>query len=131
MHSLCLLDIKVKEQSIENLMKGRKIFEPPRYMSVKQAAEQLLEIVDNRRSQNVPEADIRLNEDSICVGVARVGAETQTICTSTLKSIVSCDLGGPLHSLVIPGQMHPLELDMLKLFTTDQCVIDILNKLYT
>ncbi|KAH3832160.1 diphthine methyl ester synthase-like [Dreissena polymorpha] len=131
MHSLCLLDIKVKEQSIENLMKGRKIFEPPRYMSVKQAAEQLLEIVDNRRSQNVPEADIRLNEDSICVGVARVGAERQTICTSTLKSIVSCDLGGPLHSLVIPGQMHPLELDMLKLFTTDQCVIDILNKLYT
>ncbi|XP_062437759.1 diphthine methyl ester synthase isoform X1 [Rhea pennata] len=51
MHTLCLLDIKVKEQSLENLMKGRKIYEPPRYMSVNQAAEQLLTIIRNRRLQ--------------------------------------------------------------------------------
>ncbi|XP_075414942.1 diphthine methyl ester synthase isoform X2 [Tenrec ecaudatus] len=49
MHTLCLLDIKVKEQSLENLIKGRKIYEPPRYMSVNQAAQQLLEIVENQR----------------------------------------------------------------------------------
>ncbi|XP_019313189.1 diphthine methyl ester synthase isoform X1 [Panthera pardus] len=49
MHTLCLLDIKVKEQSLENLIKGRKIYEPPRYMSVNQAARQLLEIVQNQR----------------------------------------------------------------------------------
>ncbi|XP_046501714.1 diphthine methyl ester synthase isoform X2 [Equus quagga] len=49
MHTLCLLDIKVKEQSLENLIKGRKIYEPPRYMSVNQAAQQLLEIVQNQR----------------------------------------------------------------------------------
>lgn len=72
-----------------------------------------------------------LHEDSICVGVARVGADTQTICTSTLKSMTSCDLGEPLHSLVIPGCMHPLELDMLKLFTTDDNVIQKLHELYT
>ncbi|MEE6524917.1 hypothetical protein FKM82_024664 [Ascaphus truei] len=50
MHTLCLLDIKVKEQSIENLMKGRKVYEPPRYMTVSQAAKQLVEIVQNRRA---------------------------------------------------------------------------------
>lgn len=72
-----------------------------------------------------------LHEDSICVGVARVGADDQTICTSTLKSMVSHDLGEPLHSLVIPGHMHPLELDMLKLFTNDNDVIQKLNALYT
>lgn len=72
-----------------------------------------------------------LDEDSICVGVARVGSDTQTICSSTLKNIQSCDLGGPLHSLVIAGHMHPLELDMLKLFTSDENVTDRLNKLYT
>ena len=72
-----------------------------------------------------------LDEDSICVGVARVGADTQTICTSTLKSMTSCDLGEPLHSMVIPGHMHPLELDMLKLFTKDETVIQKLNNLYT
>ncbi|XP_045160515.2 diphthine methyl ester synthase-like [Mercenaria mercenaria] len=129
MHTLCLLDIKVKEQSIENLMKGRKIYEPPRYMSVSKAAEQLVEIVENKKSDG--QTDLLLHEDSICVGVARVGAETQTICTSTLKSMTSCDLGEPLHSLVIPGHMHPLELDMLKLFTTDGNVLQKLNKLYS
>ena len=30
LHTLCLLDIKVKEQSDENLAKGKKIYEPPR-----------------------------------------------------------------------------------------------------
>jgi hypothetical protein len=29
--------------------RGRKIYEPPRYMSVNQAAQQLLEIVQNQR----------------------------------------------------------------------------------
>jgi diphthine synthase len=44
MHTLCLLDIKTKEQSLENLMKGRKIYEPPRFMSTQAAAEQLLKV---------------------------------------------------------------------------------------
>ncbi|OXB71585.1 UNVERIFIED_CONTAM: hypothetical protein H355_004180 [Colinus virginianus] len=30
-HTLCLLDIKVKEQTTENMMKGNRIFEPSRY----------------------------------------------------------------------------------------------------
>ena len=37
LHTLCLLDIKVKEQSDENLARGRKIFEPPRFMSTQVA----------------------------------------------------------------------------------------------
>ena len=49
LHTLCLLDIKVKEQSIENMMKGNKIFEPPRYMSVNRCLEQLLECEENRQ----------------------------------------------------------------------------------
>lgn len=32
-------------------VRGKKIFEPPRYMSVNQAAEQLLAVVQNRRLQ--------------------------------------------------------------------------------
>lgn len=51
MHTLCLLDIKVKEQSVENLLKGNKIFEPPRYMSVNQAIKQLL-LVEEKRKEN-------------------------------------------------------------------------------
>mmetsp|Transcript_36663 Transcript_36663/g.35446 ORF Transcript_36663/g.35446 Transcript_36663/m.35446 type:complete len:153 (+) Transcript_36663:120-578(+) len=33
LHTLVLLDIKVKEQSEENLLKGKKEYMPPRYMS--------------------------------------------------------------------------------------------------
>ena len=36
LHTLCLLDIKVKEQTVENMMKGNKIFEPPRFMRTHQ-----------------------------------------------------------------------------------------------
>ncbi|XP_053324808.1 diphthine methyl ester synthase [Spea bombifrons] len=124
MHTLCLLDIKVKEQSIENLMKGRKVFEPPRYMTVNQAAEQLLEIVQNRR--NLGE-ELAITENTICAGLARVGASDQKIVSGTLQQLQTADFGGPLHSLVISGCMHPLEVEMLRLFAVDPSCFDQIN----
>ncbi len=50
----------------------------------------------------------------MCVGVARLGADDQVIRTGTLQQLKSCDLGGPLHSLVVTGRLHPLEVDMLR-----------------
>ena len=41
------IDIKVKEQTVENMMKKRPIYEPPRFMTVQQAAEQLLQVVNS------------------------------------------------------------------------------------
>ncbi|XP_019357240.1 PREDICTED: diphthine methyl ester synthase isoform X1 [Gavialis gangeticus] len=117
MHTLCLLDIKVKEQNLENLMKGKKIYEPPRYMSVNQAAEQLLAIVQNRRLQG---EEPEITEDTICVGLARVGATDQKIASGTLQELSTVELGGPLHSMIITGAMHPLEIEMLKLFAVDK-----------
>ncbi|KAG8436603.1 hypothetical protein GDO86_007638 [Hymenochirus boettgeri] len=124
MHTLCLLDIKVKEQSIENLMKGKKVFEPPRYMTVNQAVDQLLEIIQNRR---VLGEELALTESTICVGLARVGSSHQKISAGTLQQLSTVDFGGPLHSLVISGCMHPLELDMLKLFAVDQSIFEQIN----
>lgn len=122
MHTLCLLDIKVKEQSMENLMRGRKIYESPRYMTVNQSAEQLLEIVHNRREKG---EELALTEDTICVGLARVGADDQAIYTGTLRQLVSCDLGGPLHSLIVTGHLHPLELEMLRLSAAPNALQDL------
>lgn len=48
LHTLILLDIKVKEQSEENLARGRKIYEPARFMTVSQCAQQMLETEDSR-----------------------------------------------------------------------------------
>ncbi|VDK45818.1 unnamed protein product [Anisakis simplex] len=53
LHTLCLLDIKVKEQSVENLIKGRKIYEPPRYMSCSEAAKQLLTIAERKKKLGI------------------------------------------------------------------------------
>ncbi|KAB1274965.1 Diphthine methyl ester synthase [Camelus dromedarius] len=115
LHTLCLLDIKIKEQSLENLIKGRKIYDPPRYMSVNQAAQQLLEVVQNQRIRG---EDPAITEETLCVGLARVGAEDQKIAAGTLQQMCTVDLGGPLHSLIITGgSLHPLEIEMLNLFS--------------
>ncbi|CAJ0604913.1 unnamed protein product [Cylicocyclus nassatus] len=112
-HTLCLLDIKTKEQSIENMMRGRKIYEPPRYLTCAEAASQLLKIAERKKAAKIEPV---YNGSSPCVGLARVGWDDQKIVFCTLKEMSACDLGPPLHSLILPGHMHPLELDMLNTF---------------
>lgn len=116
-HTLCLLDIKVKEQSIENLMRGRKIYEPPRYMQASEAASQLVEICGNKREEG--DQELAYTEESLCVAVARVGSDTQLIKAGSLKQMSETDMGDPLHSLLIPGHMHPLEWDYVRQFAID------------
>ncbi|XP_037071541.1 diphthine methyl ester synthase-like [Pollicipes pollicipes] len=111
LHTLCLLDIKVKEQSVENLVRGRRVFEPPRYMSVSAAAGQLLEAVADR-----PEDWAGLTPSTRAVGLARVGTDRQRIEVGPLRDLAVCDAGPPLHSLVIVGKTHPMEEDFLKQF---------------
>ncbi len=66
-----------------------------------------------------------VTEDTLCVGVARVGADDQQIVAAPLKQLATRDLGPPLHSLVVTGHMHPLEIDMLKLFADDHSVFPL------
>lgn len=112
LHTLCLLDIKVKERSLENLMKNREIFEPPRFMTVRQALEQLTEIESNLKEDIV-------TQKTLVVGVARVGKEDQAIKFGTVAQLMAeesgadCGLGGPLHSLVICGDLHQMEREFL------------------
>ncbi|XP_058494939.1 diphthine methyl ester synthase [Solea solea] len=113
LHTLCLLDIKVKEQSVENMMRGKKIFEPPRFMTVSQAADQLIQIIQRRRGEEQG-AELGVTEDTVCVGVARIGADDQVIRVATLRQLVSCDLGAPLHSLIVTSRLHPLEVELLR-----------------
>ncbi|KAE9414752.1 hypothetical protein Angca_006906, partial [Angiostrongylus cantonensis] len=112
-HTLCLLDIKTKEQSIENMMRGRNIFEPPRYLTCSEAARQLLIILERKRKTGIEPV---YNESSPCVGLARVGWDDQKIVFCSLKEMSQYDLGPPLHCMILPGQMHPLEVDMLNTF---------------
>lgn len=49
LHTLCLLDIKVKEPTLESLCKKKKEYMPPKFMSVSEAADQLLRIVERKK----------------------------------------------------------------------------------
>ncbi|XP_066149585.1 diphthine methyl ester synthase [Euwallacea fornicatus] len=112
LHTLCLLDIKVKEPTLESLVRKKKEYMPPRFMSVAEAAEQLLEVV-----RGGMKAATEITPDSLCIGLARVGSETQKIAACSLQSMTRVELGGPLHSLIIPGpELHPLEEEYLEKF---------------
>jgi diphthine synthase len=110
LHTLCLLDIKVKEQTIENLMRGKKVYEPPRFMTVAQALSQLMEI-EAYRKEGVATADTKV------VGVARLGRQDQAIACGKCSEVIEADIGGPLHSLVIPAEeLHDMESEFLDFF---------------
>lgn len=110
LHTLALLDIKVKEQTVENLMKNKKIYEPPRFMTVQQALEQLMEIEEEKKEGVC-------GPDNLVVGVARLGRQDQAIAFGTCPAVAAADLGGPLHSLVICAkELHELETEFLELY---------------
>ncbi|KAF7428844.1 diphthine synthase [Pleurotus ostreatus] len=119
LHTLVLLDIKVKEQSEENLARGRKIYEPPRYMSIPTAISQLLE-VESTRGEGALDPD-----KTLAIALSRVGGhppgdqsqstDGETIVSGTLAELAAAPpeaYGQPLHSLVIVGKrLHYLEVD--------------------
>ncbi|KAK3954293.1 Diphthine synthase [Pseudoneurospora amorphoporcata] len=116
LHTLVLLDIKVKEQSLENMARGRKIYEPPRYMTVGTCAQQMLEI-EQEKQEGV------YGPESLAIGCARVGGKTEKFVSGTLKELCDADdlLGPPLHSLILLGRRtHELEHDFVREFAIDK-----------
>ncbi|ERT03397.1 diphthine synthase [Sporothrix schenckii ATCC 58251] len=116
LHTLVLLDIKVKEPNLASLARGRIVYEPPRYMTVGTCAKQMLEI-EAERKEGV------YGEDSLAIGAARVGGREQVFVAGTLKELCEADdaLGPPLHSLVLLGRRtHELENDFVREFAVDK-----------
>lgn len=56
------------------------------------------------------------SEDTVCVGFARLGSEDQMIVAGNMKQLQLTDFGAPLHCLVITGQTHPVEEEMLDFY---------------
>ena len=95
LHTLVLLDIK------KDLNK---------YMTVNVALKQLLEIEDKRKEKVIM-------DNMKVIGCARLGSSNPTIKYSTIFELLGFDFGEPLHCLVIPGKLHFIEEDMLKLYS--------------
>ena len=70
LHTLVLLDIRVREISEKNLIKGKQIYDAPKFMTVNIAVEQLIEAEENENT-GVFE-DIKGIKG---IGVARIGAK--------------------------------------------------------
>lgn len=103
-------DIKVKEPTPESLTKKKKEYMPPRFMSVAEASQQILEIIKTRNESPI-------SGENLAVGLARVGSEQQKIIACSLDKMAATDLGSPLHSLIISAKdLHPLEVEFLQQF---------------
>ena len=116
LHTLILLDIKVKEISEENLAKGKKIYEKPRFMTVNQALEELLEA--SEKSENIIENKGLITEENLCYGVARIGSDSQIIKAGKIKDIIKYDFGKPLHSVVLCGKtLSSIEKEVFEFYS--------------
>ncbi|RYH02048.1 hypothetical protein EON65_48095 [archaeon] len=69
------------------------------------AIEQLLQ-VEEEKKEGV------LSRDTLAVGMARLGQETQQIVFGKLEELLDVDFGAPLHSLALCGAIHPLEQEV-------------------
>jgi len=119
LHTLLLLDIKVREQSEENMARGRLIYEPPRFMDIPTAIQQLIWTEGERKG------GILVPEETLAVGLSQVGAgENEKIVAGTLKELSEADpsvFGEPLHSLVLVGKrLHPLEVEYAESFALNK-----------
>ncbi len=94
LHTLLLLDIK------KDIKK---------YMSVKEAIIQLLNIEEKRKEKV-------FTKDSMIVGCARIGSDSQIIKYNRASEIERYDFGEPLHCIIIPSKLHFMEEEMLKLW---------------
>ncbi|KIR35026.1 diphthine synthase [Cryptococcus deuterogattii MMRL2647] len=133
-HTLVLLDIKVREQSEENMARGRLIYEPPRFMNPAQAFNQMLltesirhpapkpqpqsqsqsqktssdsEEEEGEGEEKDPYPSLMPPSQTLAISLSRVGTSSQRLISGTLSELAALDeeeFGGPLHSVVIVGK---------------------------
>ena len=58
--------------------------------------------------------NIITEENVVCV-VARAGSLEPIVIADTIKDIIDRDFGPPLHTLVIPGKLHFMEVEAIQI----------------
>ena len=94
LHTLVLLDIKTDQH---------------KYMTDNQGIQLLLQM-EEQLSQN-----IITPETLLCV-VARAGSSQPQVTANYAKTLLTQDFGPPLHTLIVPGNLHFIELQALQAF---------------
>ncbi|KAI3385556.1 hypothetical protein SNEBB_008536 [Seison nebaliae] len=115
LHTLCLLDIKIRENDIDAMMKGQIKYLPNRFMKANEACGQLVHYIDVNVNST-------LTKNTLVVAVCRLGSETERIIVSTIGRLAIMsddDLGKELHSIVIPGRIDIVEKEVMELYKQD------------
>ncbi|MBU2565430.1 MAG: diphthine synthase [Candidatus Thermoplasmatota archaeon] len=89
LHTLILLDIK-----------------PDRLMTANEGMKVLLRIEEKRKEKIV-------TPDTLMCVVARAGSDDCLISADYVKNLLNKDFGTPMHSLIIPGNLHFMEAESL------------------
>lgn len=92
LHTLILLDIQADKE---------------RYMTANEGMELLLQM-EKKHKDNI------FTEDSVVCVVARAGSSEPIVAADSVKNLIKRDFGSPLHSLVIPGKLHFMEIEALE-----------------
>lgn len=92
LHTLILLDI----QTEKNI-----------YMTANEGMDLLLKM-EKILKKNI------INEDSIICVVARAGSPDPVLCANTVGTLLNKDFGPPLHTIILPGDLHFMEIKALE-----------------
>ena len=95
LHTLILLDIKKDED---------------RLMTINEAISIMLDI-EKQKQENI------FTKDTMCLGCARIGSDDANIVYATSSKLKDHDFGKALHCLIVPGNLHFMEEDMLKIWS--------------
>jgi len=92
LHTLVLLDIKQDEN---------------RYMTANEGLKFLIEM-EKKHNENL------IKMDTVSCVVARAGSKNSVLKADLIENLIDFDFGEPLHTIVIPGNLHFMEIEALE-----------------
>ena len=89
---------KVKEHKVSDIIKGKKIYERSKFISVNEGLNELIETSEKCEKEEYRSV---IGLESLWFDLSRIGSETQVIKFWKIKYVLHMDFGMTLHSIVI------------------------------
>ena len=77
-----------------------------RYMTVSEAIS-LISAMADKKKEALPK---------LFIGIARAGSENPTVIAGDAETLANADFGMPLHVLIVPASLHPMEEEYIRTF---------------
>ncbi len=86
---------KVKEHKVSDIIKGKKIYERSKFISVNEGLNELIETSEKCEKEEYRSV---ISLESLWFDFSRIGSETQVIKCWKIKDVLNMDFGMTLHS---------------------------------